>query len=125
MHGQQCRKAKKPENGERVKDFFLKNEQNKPKKSKRTQQKASFSPLTHLKATLVGGIGGWLVRQRRRGGEGRTSSNVKKTGPIFSSQFALLYKVRCRKKIINKTKTKRTITFVGLLKARAAVVDRN
>lgn len=52
----------------------------------------------------------------------RTEFTVKsqKPVPICGSQFVLAYKVQCRK----RPKTKQTITFVRLLKARAAVVDR-
>lgn len=35
---------------------------NKNSNKKKQKKDANFSSLTHLKAALVGGIGGWLVR---------------------------------------------------------------
>lgn len=66
------------------------------KKSNEKEQKrgANFSALTHLKA-LVGWVVGWCDKV----GWGREFTvKSQKPGPIFSSQFALSYKVQCRKR---------------------------
>lgn len=72
MNDQQCKKAR---GGRRIREKKY-SKINKNSNEKEQKKDANFSFLTHLKAALVGRIGGWLVRQSRGGG-GSSRSNLK------------------------------------------------
>lgn len=85
---------------------------------------ANFSCLTHLKATLGGRTGGQSAARHSGGGVGGWgiwgfvvlwSNRIRRTGSHVQFPIRSRKKSRVEKK--NEPKTKRTITFVGLLKA--------
>lgn len=83
----------------------------KTQRKRKTIQNANFSSLTHLKAALVG----WMLVGATKKGWGREFAvKSQKPVPIFSSQFALLYKVRRRKR--PNQRQNRQLLLSGFLK---------